>query len=105
MNAEHGAAISETPELDAVTVELHQHLDALAEDLRARGFTVEAAKSGHRDGLRVTSKAQPMLSETVYLAPNEEATWWFWWSWNDQLAPVKHVEVAAFKIAFVLTPA
>jgi hypothetical protein len=40
----------------------------------------------------------------VYAAPAEDGSWWLWWSWADQLAPIDEIDTAAFKIAYVLTP-
>jgi hypothetical protein len=81
-----------------------EQLEALAKDVQKRGFDVKAVKSGHRAGLSVTNRSVPQLSETVYIAPDELGWWWFWWSWADRLAPIEHVDAAAFKIAYVLTP-
>jgi streptogramin lyase len=81
-----------------------EQLDALADDVRKRGFAVEAVKSGHRAGLSVTNRSVPQLSETVYLAPDDDGCWWFWWSWDDRLAPIEDLDAAAFKVAYVLTP-
>jgi hypothetical protein len=45
------------------------------------------------------------LYDTVYAAPAEDGSWWLWWSWADQLAPINDVDEAAVKIAYILTPA
>jgi hypothetical protein len=41
----------------------------------------------------------------VYAAPDGAGTWWIWWSWEDQIAALDDIDTAAFKIAYVLTPA
>jgi hypothetical protein len=79
-------------------------LGVLAVNLRGRGFTAQVTRTGSRGCVGVASQFVPQLSETVYAAPADDGTWWFWWSWADRIAPVGEVETAAFKIAYVLTP-
>jgi hypothetical protein len=79
-------------------------LGVLAVNLRARGFTAQVIRGGARGCVSVVSQSVPRLSETIYAAPADDGTWWFWWSWGDRIAPVREVETAAFKIAYVLTP-
>jgi hypothetical protein len=79
-------------------------LGVLAVNLRARGFTAQVTRAGRRECVGVANQSVPQLSETVYAAPADDGTWWFWWSWADRIAPVSEVETAAFKIAYVLTP-
>jgi hypothetical protein len=79
-------------------------LGVLAVNLRARGFTAQVTCAGTRECVGVAHQSVPQLSETVYAAPAEDGTWWFWWSWGDRIAPVRELETAAFKIAYVLTP-
>jgi hypothetical protein len=79
-------------------------LEALAKDLEARAFAARLVNSGEHIGIGVTHRVVSQLSETVYAGPAGDGTWWFWWSWGDQIAPVSDVETAAFKIAYVLTP-
>ena len=55
--------------------------------------------------VRVQNRSISQLSDTVYAAPAADGSWWLWWSWADQLAPIDDVDAAAFKIAYVLTPA
>jgi uncharacterized protein with LGFP repeats len=79
-------------------------LGVLAVNLRGRGFTAQVTRAGKRGCVGVASQSVPQLSETVYAAPADDGTWWFWWSWGDRIAPVGEVDTAAFKIAYVLTP-
>ena len=79
-------------------------LEALAKDLEVRGFAARLVNSGGRMGIRVTHRVVSQLSETVYAGTSGDGTWWFWWSWGDQIVPVSGVQTAAFKIAYVLTP-
>ena len=79
-------------------------LEALANDLEARGFAARLVNSGEHMGIRVAHRVVSQLSETVYAGPAGDGTWWFWWSWGDQIAPVSDAQTAAFKIAYVLTP-
>jgi hypothetical protein len=79
-------------------------LEALVKDLEPRGFTVRLVNSGGQMGIRVAHRVVSQLCETVYAAPAGDGTLWFWWSWADPIAPVRDVQTAAFKIAYVLTP-
>jgi hypothetical protein len=79
-------------------------LGVLAVNLRGRGFTAQVTRAGTRECVNVASQSVPRLSETVYAAPADDGRWWFWWSWDDPIAPVGELETAAFKIAYVLTP-
>lgn len=81
-----------------------RQLEALAKDLEAQGFAAQVASTGGYTGVRVTHRAVSQLSETIYAAPAGDGTWWFWWSWADQIAPISDIQTAAFKIAYVLTP-
>ena len=58
---------------------------------------------GHA-GIQVARKAVPQLSETIHVAAVADGDWWFWWSWDNPIAPTSDVDAAAFKIAYVLTP-
>lgn len=79
-------------------------LQALAADLDKRGFGARVLATSGRLRVWVQNRSVPQLSETVYAAPTEDGSWWLWWSWSDQLAPIDDVDTAAFKIAYVLTP-
>ncbi|HEY5989695.1 MAG TPA: hypothetical protein VIV12_25435 [Streptosporangiaceae bacterium] len=81
-----------------------KQLAALAENLTGRGFAAHVGQAEKYACLSVASRSVSQLSETVYAAPADDGTWWFWWSWADRIAPVTEVETAAFKIAYVLTP-
>ena len=85
--------------------EATRQLEALAKDLEVQGFAAQLVDTGGYTGVRVTHRVVSQLSETVCAAPAGDGTWWFWWSWADQIAPVSDVQIAAFKIAYVLTPA
>jgi hypothetical protein len=89
---------------EKVAREATRQLEALAKDLKARGFEVRLVNTGRYAGVRVAHRVVSQLSETVYIGPAEDGTWWFWWSWADQIVPVSDVQTAAFKIAYVLTP-
>ena len=79
-------------------------LEALAEDLEARGFAARLVDVGGYAAVRVAHRVVSQLSETIYAASAGDGMWWFWWSWADPIVPVSEVETAAFKIAYVLTP-
>jgi len=90
--------------VNAFGEEAARQLEALAKDLEVQGFAAQVVNTGGYAGVSVTHRAVSQLSETVYAAPAGYGTWWFWWSWADQIAPVSDVQTAAFKIAYVLTP-
>jgi hypothetical protein len=79
-------------------------LGMLAGNRTGRGFTAQGAQSGRYPCVLVAHGSVPQLSETVYAAPADDGTWWFWWSWADRIAPIGKAETAAFKIAYVLAP-
>jgi hypothetical protein len=81
-----------------------EQLKALAEDVQKRGFAAHVVQDGRYASVSVINRSVPQLSENVYIAPAEDGSWWFWWSWADRLAPIDDVDAAAFKIAYVLTP-
>jgi hypothetical protein len=87
-----------------VSREAAGQLEALTKELEARGFAARLVNSGGHMGIRVAHRVVSQLSETVYAGPAGDGTWWLWWSWGDQIAPVGDVQTAAFKIAYVLTP-
>ena len=82
-----------------------KRLDDLAADLDRRGFSAQVLANGNELRVLVQNRAVSQLSDAVYAAPAEDGAWWLWWSWADQLAPIDEIESAAFKIAYVLTPA
>jgi hypothetical protein len=80
-------------------------LQDLAANLSHRGFSARMLTTDDRLRLWVQHRSISRLSDTVYAAPAEDGSWWLWWSWADQLAPINDVDEAAVKIAYVLTPA
>jgi hypothetical protein len=87
----------------AVTHEVAEQLDALAENLRGRGFSAHVSQAGRYACVNVANVTVPQLAETIYVAEADGASW-FWWSWADRITRISEVETAAFKIAYVLTP-
>ncbi len=82
-----------------------ERLHDLAASLDQRGFSAHVLVTGEKLRLWVQHRSIPQLSDAVYAAPAEDGSWWLWWSWADQLAPIGEVDTAALKIAYVLTPA
>ena len=82
-----------------------KRLGDLADSLDRRGFSAQVLANGNELRVLVQNRAVSQLSDAVYAAPAEDGAWWLWWSWADQLAPIDEIESAAFKIAYVLTPA
>jgi hypothetical protein len=79
-------------------------LGALAANLDELGFGTRVLATSGTPHVSVENRSVPRLSEVVYAAPAEDGSWWLWWSWADQLAPIDAIDVATFKIAYVLTP-
>jgi hypothetical protein len=82
-----------------------KRLDDLAANLDRLGFSAQVSTGRGKLQMLVRNRAVSQLSDEVYAAPAEDGAWWLWWSWADQLAPIDEIESAAFKIAYVLTPA
>ncbi len=85
--------------------EAADQLRDLAVNLGHRGFSARTLATDDELRLLVQHRTISRLSDTVYAAPAEDGSWWLWWSWADQLAPINDVDEAAVKIAYVLTPA
>jgi len=79
-------------------------LNTLAVNLDNRGFGARVLATDGALRVWVENRSVARLSEAVYAAPAEDGSWWLWWSWADQLAPIDDIDAAAFKIAYVLTP-
>jgi hypothetical protein len=94
------AAIEADAAREAVT-----QLEALARDLEARGYAARLVKAGEFAHIRVQHRTVTQMSEIIRIAVASDGDWWFWWSWGELLARVSDVDAAAFKIAYVLTPA
>lgn len=91
-------------EADAAREAIAQ-LEALARDLEARGYAARLVTVGDFAHVRVQHRTVRQLSEIVRVAAASDGGWWFWWSWGEPIARVSDVDAAAFKIAYVLTPA
>ena len=82
-----------------------KRLDDLAAALDVRGFAARVLVSGDKLRMWVQNRSVSWLSDAVYAAPDGDGAWWLWWSWEDKIVPIDDVSEAAFKIAYVLTPA
>jgi hypothetical protein len=91
--------------MTAITDRAADRLRDLATNLGRRGFSARMLMTDDTLRLWVQHRSISRLSDTVYAAPAEDGSWWLWWSWADQLAPLDDVDEAAVKIAYVLTPA
>ena len=80
-------------------------LEALAGDLAGRGFETHVIRDGQEPNLSVVNRSVPAIRGRVNAGPADDGTWWFRWSRGDRIALLADVETAAFKIAYVLTPA
>ena len=82
-------------------------VERLTRDLQARGYAARLVIVGKYMAINVAHRTVTQMSETVIVAPATDGTWWFWWfwwSWRDPIVRASDVDVAAFKIAYVLTP-
>ena len=93
------------PNTDPAAATAVDRLQDLAANLSHRGFSAQMLTTDDRLRLWAQHRSISRLSDTVYAAPAEDGSWWLWWSWADQLAPINDVDEAAVKIAYVLTPA
>ena len=82
-----------------------KRLDDLAAELDRRGFAARVLANGDKLRIWVQNRSISRLTDAVYAAPDGDGAWWLWWSWADRIAPIDDVSEAAFKIAYVLTPA
>ncbi len=77
-------------------------LEALAADLKDRGFTTKITPYGRYPSVDVVNSAASRLSEQVYAALAPDGAVWFWWSWAERIAPIGEPGAAAATIARVL---
>jgi len=90
---------------DAELAVAAKRLEELAAELDKRGFQARVLATGGMLRVWVQNRTVFRLSDAVCAAPDGDGTWWLWWSWADKIVPIDDVEAAAFKIAYVLTPA
>jgi hypothetical protein len=79
-------------------------LQELAGELTGWGFHAQLRQSQGQAYIHVASSASRQLAGKVYAAPADDGDWWFWWTGADRIARIHEVDVAAFKIAYLLTP-
>jgi hypothetical protein len=89
----------------AAVMKAAERLRDVAADLDRRGYSAQVLVTGDKLRMWVQHRSISQLSDAVYAAPADDGSWWLWWSWADQLAPIDDVDLAASKIAYVLTPA
>jgi hypothetical protein len=54
--------------------------------------------------VRATNRRAVQLSENISCRPGDGEEMWFFYSWGDGIVPARHVEAAAERVAYVLTP-
>lgn len=64
-----------------------ERLGALADDLDRLGFAAQLVRGGGYPYVSVTNRMATALCETIFAAPAEDGSWWFWWSWADRILP------------------
>ncbi len=79
-------------------------LHMLAGHLNSRGFVTQVMRADGKLCVSVVNGVAAELSELVYAAPTADGSWSFWWSRADRIASISDVQIATFKIAYVLTP-
>ena len=78
-----------------------QAVEALAEELRRRGYQADLiTPEGREPWLAVRNPQVPMLAETVLIHAE-----WFWWPWLDRIGPATDVSAAADRVLRVLAVA
>jgi len=82
-----------------------KRLDELSAELDKRGFQARVLVAADKVRVWVQNRSISRLSDAVYAAPDSDGEWWIWWSWDDRIAAIDDIDTAAFKIAYVLTPA
>lgn len=79
------------------------HLTLLALVMRRDGWRTQLRMTGPRQLLRVYSKCTPTIGESVSVAWGN-STWWYQSSTGLWLTPCRNVDLAADKLAILLTP-
>ena len=70
--------------------DINRHLEALAAELLARGWTAHVRKLPDRPpGLRALNpvRGASALSEDIYAKPDDDGVWSYWWPWAEPIAP------------------
>lgn len=79
------------------------HLTLLSLVMRRNGWKTQLRTTGPRRLLRIYSKCTPTIGESVSVAWGNGA-WWYQSSTGLWLTPCRRVELAADKLAILLTP-
>ncbi|TDE39374.1 hypothetical protein [Actinomadura sp. 6K520] len=79
------------------------HLSLLALVMRRDGWKTELRTTGPRRLLRIYAKCTPTIGESVSVAWGDGA-WWYQSSTGLWLTPCRKIELAADKLAILLTP-
>lgn len=80
------------------------HLEALGTRLSSEVFTTRIVQSSRADPfLRVVNTHAGSLAEDIRIqeADGEPC---FMWSWQNVIAPLRHLDLAAERVTYVLTP-
>jgi hypothetical protein len=77
-------------------------LAALAENLLDQGLAASVVWFGTRQRVSVLNRSLREMQDSVYIAPDEDGTWWYWWSWGDKIGLISDPAQAAIAIAKVL---
>jgi len=81
-----------------------QHLERLAAELTKRDFIVRLLTHKGQSCLQVTNREQQALNEQVLCYPAEDASWCFWWPWQQPIGSVEELSTVVSKIMIVLRP-
>ncbi|MFF3671606.1 hypothetical protein [Microtetraspora malaysiensis] len=80
-----------------------EHLEKLAAELENRRFAARVrASHGRTPHLQVINLAAPIMSETVFAAPDSDGAWAFHFPWPQLIALVDDIPAAADRIERVL---
>ena len=81
-----------------------QYLERLADELTKREFVVQLHVQKGQSRLKVANPENEALNEQVLCYPAEDASWCFWWPWQQPIGCVDELATVVSKIMTVLRP-
>lgn len=79
------------------------HLECLSGHLRAHSWRATLViPSEGRPYVHISNPAMRALNENVLAAPDSAGSWWFWWPWNERIAPITDICHVLARIGHVL---
>lgn len=81
-----------------------RHLERLAAELTKREFVVQLLVQKGQSRLKVANAEHKALNEQVLCYPADDASWCFWWPWQQPIGSVDELSAVVSKIMTVLRP-